>query len=237
MNLFNIRSSSAEPPVPVPVPPAALPLNLQNSSSLSSDISNLIGQSVVAPTAENAIPLAPSPAPASPPMISPPAAPIIAVPPMMEPPAPPLPTAAEPPVAPLPITIGGPLGTPASLPQIVITQTPSQAQALTPANFSTAAPHANEAHVSAVSQVADKLRRSLNENSLVERQALTNDELSIDAELNSLEQQEIELHQLLSQLDALKDTLRERRGGLAARIHKMDAFDQNVLEELKVLES
>ena len=237
MNLFNIRSSSVEPPVPVPAPLVASPLSPQNSGSISTDISNLIGQSVVAPTAENTIPLVPPPAPASPQMISPPTAPTVAVPPMMEPLSPPLPTSAEQPVAPLPITIGGPLGTPASLPQIVITQTPSQAQAIAPVNFASAAPHANEAHVNAVSQVADKLRRSLNENSLVGRQALTNDELSIDAELNSLEQQEIELHQLLSQLDALKDTLRERRGGLAARIHKMDVFDQNVLEELKVLES
>lgn len=141
--------------------------------------------------------------------------------------APPIPAPQEP----LPIVIGGPLGSVPLAPAPVITIDRSAVPEAAPA------PHASEAHISAVSGVTEKIRKSLSENTGAERQALANDALSLDAEINSLEQQEIELHQLLSHLDELKDTLRERRGGLADRIHNMETLDQNVLEELKALES
>lgn len=234
MNLFGLKPAAIPaPPNPVVTPPTL------SGANFGRDLTTLIDQSVVP------IP-APLPVTLTPPLLppAPPAPPTPPLAPGFQPPARLVPAAPIALVAPAvilnpsvviaPPVIGGSLGT-VSPPEIIITPDHELVNSLNlPA---TPAPHASATHINAVGQIAGRIRSSLSQTSSTERQALNQDALSLDAELNSLEQQEIELHQMLSHLDKLKDTLHERRGGIAERIHKMETMDQSVLDELRSLES
>lgn len=231
MNLFGLKPAAVPTqPTPVVAPPT-LP-----GANFGRDLTALIDQSVVAIPTPSSVTLTPPQLPPAPP--APPSPPIA---PGFQPPARLVPVAlVAPAVTPTPSVviappvIGSSLGT-VSPPEIIITPDHELVNSL---NLpTTPAPHAGNTHVNAVGQIAGRIRSSLTQTSSTERQALNQDALSLDAELNSLEQQEIELHQMLSHLDKLKDTLHERRGGIAERIHKMETMDQSVLDELQSLES